>query len=347
MNQMRITGISGLFILLAVLGGCDNVFVGEGKYGLRFEQEYVFPSAAPLLEVFGGSNIEIIDTLLLVQHRHENPAYFWEVYNLNNLEPLKSILRRGRGPLEVLFAHYTGQYERVNDENWMFFLDMNSAKFMKINLTESLSGNDIIELVTAVDPEKSPCFAIEDDLFLYFDYHEDDKNLYLMKGDYSWENPEMVKKIYRNITNDDYNKLTHSVYYNKKSNKICIIPYYVDHIQIIDLGGNNDMILSTAESNTWQTTRSQNFESTTVFYGNSTVTDEYIFALYTNKKITEMDTFPEDVEIHVFNWAGDPVAKLRFENHITSFAVDAKNKVLYGMNHMEQIYAYDISAYLE
>ena len=222
-----------VLILLASSYGCkqEGTFAGKGKYGLKFKQELVLPHGKPLREIFGGSSLQIIDTLLLVQHQYENPTYFWEVYSLNNLDHIKSILSRGRGPGEVLFAHYTGQHEKINDDNWMFFFDTNSSKFLKINLDESIrSGKDMVELVSTVSRDKFPYFAIDKDVFLYCNYNRDGGYMSLMKGDNSWKNPVMDKKYHRNITPDDYNKLIHSMYYNKKNNKVCVIPYYVDHI---------------------------------------------------------------------------------------------------------------------
>lgn len=350
-RSMKISKISVILLFLAFLYGCgeqDGVFAGKSRYGLEFKQECRFPAGNPLLQLSGGSSVQIIDTLLLVQHQYENPSFYWEVYGLNSLQHLKSILRHGRGPLEVLFAHYAGQHEMIDNENWMFFFDANSARFLKINLNRSIrSGIDDIELVSSVDAEKIPCFALSDDLLLYRDYNPDDGSVNLMKSDNSWKTPILVKNIYKHITSDDYGKLAHSLYYNKKNRKVCVVPCYVDQIQIIDLEGKDDMILSTAKSNDWQTIRRQDFSESTVFYASTRITDDYLFALYANRKIAEMGNIPDEVEIHVFNWDGDAVAKLRFEDNITSFAVDMKNRVLYGVDDSERLYAYDFGSAIE
>lgn len=341
-----------ILVLITFFYGCNNdsdVFVGKSKYDLKFNQEHKFPAGVPIIEEFIGQGIHIIDTLLLVQHQYENPSYYWDVYNLNNLKCLKSILRQGRGPDEVLFAHYDGQYENENGDICMLISDFNSAKFIKINLTQSIkSGKDVVELISDIEPEKSPYFLMDNNIFLYSDYNRDEGYLSLVKGDNSWKNPEIVKKIYKNITYDDFLKLSRTMYYNKKNNKVCIINGYVDHIQLIDVDGDDDMILSTAESDNWQAIRNENIsESTKVFYTSTRITDDYIFSLYTNKKLSEFGDVPKEVVIHVFNWNGDAIAKICFEDYLTSFAVDMKNKVLYGINNMEQMYAYDISSCLE
>lgn len=334
-------------MLLTFFYGCKEqggAFAGKSRYGLKFKHEYKFPPGNPVLRLIGGNSIQIIDTLLLIQHQYENPAFHWDVYGLNGLQHLKSILRHGRGPLEVLFAHYAGQHETVNGENWMYCLDMNSARFLKINLDKSIrSGVDAVELVSPFDPAKSPCFAISNELFLYRDYDRKEGSVNLVKGDNSWKNPTVIRALFRNVTDEELNKLTYSFYYNKVRNKVCVVPSYLDRIHIVDLEGDDDIIASTAVSDEWQTVRRQDFPELTVFYTSTRITDDYIFALYTNKKITEMGNIPDEVEIHVFNWDGDAVAKLRFEDKITSFAVDMKRRVLYGMDNLEQLYAYDFS----
>jgi hypothetical protein len=338
-----------LLVVLASHYGCyRSVFTGGGRYKLQFKQEHTFPpSENPLLEVFGGTGLHIIDTLLLVQRQHENPSYYWEIYNLNSLKHVKSILRHGRGPSEVLFVNYAGQHEKINGEEWMFFSDVNSAKFLKINLTESVhSGKDIVELMSPIDPVKSPYFAIDNDALLYCEYDQEDGNIRLMTCDRSLKNPSMLKEICQNVTPDDSWKLVHYIGYSENNNKVCIAPYYVDHIQIIDLESNKDMVLSTAKSDNWPTVREQDFTDLTLFYSGIRTTDDYIFTLYYDKKISEMVNSPKETEIHVFDWDGDAVARLCFEDHIASFAVDMKNKVLYGINHMEQIYAYNVEPYL-
>jgi len=350
---MRTLKLLIIFAPLIFFFGCreqGGMFIGKGKYGLKFEQEYIMPSGGdPVLELLpGGQAIYIIDTLLLAQHRYRHPAYHMDIYSLNNLTHRKSILRRGRGPDEVLFTDYAGQYEKIKDEIWMYFFDLNTARFLKINLTQSIqSGGDIIELISQIDPEKSPYFIIDNDTFIYSTYNRNDQSISLMKNDISWRNQVVYKNIYKEMAPNDYYKLRYSLLYNKKEKKVCLTPSYIDQIQIIDLEGNNDMVLSTVKSNNWETIRQEDVLSATVFYTSTRITDDFIFALYQNQKVMELESAPKETEIHIFNWSGDAIASIRLADYITSFDVDMKNKILYGLNNLEQVYAYDISSCLD
>jgi len=350
---MRVTKLLIIFAFLIVFSGCKEqggMFIGKNKSGLRFEQEYVMPSGGdPVLELLPGSLvINIIDTLLLAQHQHENPTYHWDVYSLNSLTYLKSILRNGRGPDEVLFTDYAGQYEKINDEIWMCFSDLNSSRFLKINLNKSIQpGGDIIELISYIAPHKAPYFIIDNETFMYRDYSRVEGSVSLIKSDNFLRNPVVYKKIYEEMAPDDYNKLRHSLHFNKRDRKVCLTPSYINQIQIIDLEGNDDMVLSTVRSNDWETIRQEDVLSATVFYASTgtRITDDLIFSLFINMKVG--GEIPKETEIHVFTWAGDAIAKIRLADYIISFDVDMKNKILYGLDNLERLFAYDISSCLD
>lgn len=348
MKPVNLLIISALFSIFYGCNHQDGVFIGKRKYELTFKQESIEPHTNPILALSAGSSIQIIDTLLLVQHQEENPSFYWDIYSLNTMKHLASILRRGRGPNEVLFAHYVGQYEKIHDDIWMYFLDINSGKFLKININESIRlGNDVIELVSAIDSDKSPYFALNNDTFIYCNNNRNEGYVSLLKGDNSWKNPSMEKIYIRNVASDDFNKLTHSLYYNKKHNKVCIIPSYINHIQIVDLNGNDDIILSTANNNNWHTLTSNDISGlTTVFYSTTRTTDDFIFTLYNNKQIAEMGNTPKKRVIQVFDWNGKALARIILQDSITSFAVDINNKALYGLDNLSHLYRYDISSCL-
>lgn len=230
----------------------------------------------------------------------------------------------------------------------MYFLDLNSGRFLKINLTGSIkSGNDVIEVVTAIDSDKFPYFAVNNDTFIYCNKNWNERYISLVKGDNSWKNPVMEKKYIRHITSDDFDKLTHSLYYNKKNEKICVVPFYINHIQIIDLEGKNDIISSAAGNNNWQTVSRNDISGLTIlFYTAIRTTDDFIFALYNNRQIAGMGNTPEQRVIHLFDWNGKALTRILLEDSITSFAVDIKNKTLYGLDNLSYLYRYDISSCL-
>jgi hypothetical protein len=56
--------IKSLIVLLLIISFCgcreQEVFKGKRKYGLEFERELSFSKGEPLLEIIGGSNLQIM-----------------------------------------------------------------------------------------------------------------------------------------------------------------------------------------------------------------------------------------------------------------------------------------------
>lgn len=80
------------------------------------------------------------------------------------------------------------------------------------------------------------------------------------------------------------------------------------------------------------------------YYTAPFATNEYIYVYCLNQNMKKMDReAPKlDSEVHVFNWEGEAISKLRFDKPITSFAI-ADNK-LYATSffHEDEIYVYDL-----
>ena len=70
------------------------------------------------------------------------------------------------------------------------------------------------------------------------------------------------------------------------------------------------------------------------------VFSEYIYALYVNKKDDLFSHAEGETEIHVFNWKGAPIARIRIPDNIIYFTVDEKHHYIYGLKGNEELYRY-------
>ena len=77
-----------------------------------------------------------------------------------------------------------------------------------------------------------------------------------------------------------------------------------------------------------------------LYYLSLRVSSEYIYALYLNKKLGLYPHEEGETEIHVFNWEGAPIAKIRIPDNIIYFAVDEKHHYIYGLKGNEELYRY-------
>jgi len=62
-------------------------------------------------------------------------------------------------------------------------------------------------------------------------------------------------------------------------------------------------------------------------------TDNYVYAICRNRKSGEPQK--DFTELHVFDWTGNPVAKLILDKVLNCFTVSEKDKLLYGVNNEE------------
>ena len=62
-----------------------------------------------------------------------------------------------------------------------------------------------------------------------------------------------------------------------------------------------------------------------LYYSSLQVFSEYIYALYVNKKDDLFSHAEGETEIHVFNWKGAPIARIRIPDNIIYFTVDEKH----------------------
>ena len=77
-----------------------------------------------------------------------------------------------------------------------------------------------------------------------------------------------------------------------------------------------------------------------LYYSSLQVFSEYIYALYVNKKDNLFSHAEGETEIHVFNWEGAPIAKIRIPDNIIYFTVDEKHHYIYGLKGNEELYRY-------
>ena len=77
-----------------------------------------------------------------------------------------------------------------------------------------------------------------------------------------------------------------------------------------------------------------------LYYSSLQVFSEYIYALYVNKKDDLFSHAEGETEIHVFNWKGAPIARIRIPDNIIYFTVDEKHHYIYGLKGNEELYRY-------
>lgn len=160
---MRTKALLTLLLPLALASCSNRYFNGERHFGLEFEKECALSGGREMMEVFGGGGVYVVDSLLVVTGGNQAAGYFWNVYSRNSGKFIKSMLRHGRGPSEVLYPAYNGQYEYEDGDIVAYFYDSGLSKVLKVNITESLGGtDDVIEDVCGLGYDSYPYYIDSD-----------------------------------------------------------------------------------------------------------------------------------------------------------------------------------------
>jgi hypothetical protein len=79
------------------------------------------------------------------------------------------------------------------------------------------------------------------------------------------------------------------------------------------------------------------------YYAGIEVTDNYIYALYIDQNYDDTFEVEKEMEVHVFDWEGNPVFKYVIHEYVTCIAVDENGGRLFGLAYLsENIYVYDM-----
>lgn len=88
----------------------------------------------------------------------------------------------------------------------------------------------------------------------------------------------------------------------------------------------------------------RNDEELRIFYNHLAADNRYIYALYVNKKYSELKESVYSHTINVFDWNGNFIHKLYLNNAVDYIDVDSKNRLLYGINlSSEEVYQYKLA----
>lgn len=232
--------------------------------------------------------------------------YFFKIFD-KDFRFCGEICMRGNGPDEFLAPIYFGQYEIEDGDTKIWILERPSARFMKINLSETLGSN-------------KPIVETEYDLHKYQGLLP--RNLFFINDDllFGTNDDELCETFVLNPRND---KLS----YNDHAMSFSITPYTHSLSQnMITLKPDKTMSAAcffalpqidiyTSDGKRIKTVFyekivvPQKIDVTDIrdYYSQIYSTDEFIFALY--RDLIEKDSYEN--YIHVFSWKGEPLASVK------------------------------------
>jgi hypothetical protein len=340
---------------MVIVVACDNnndhdFFCGEIKSVIDTVQIMQLPSNKIVLQGAYDGHPTAYDSLIFFCNWHLPDAYY-SVFSLNSGKHLGNFFPKSDGYMQTLGVSGIFQFYKENDQLKTLLLAANDAELLIWNISKSLEQNKTIcdsiipydwktEHITAVYSNIS--YLNDRELLAYVP-----STITSMDGRTATLPYWQKRTLYTNELIKNYTVFKKSVQ-NSLAGRLfnsqgCLKPdkskiaqgmRYFAQINIIDIGSDNIVgyrIAGTPSFSTFNKDR----EDIPVYYTGLQVNDQYIFALYNHME-----------SIHVFNWDGILIRKLKLEDTegALDMFLDQKNNFLYTINRFTKcIYCYNLN----
>lgn len=298
------------------------------------------------LEILGVNVLHVVDTFL-IGFKASGIDHFFEIYSLPHFEYLGKYILAGRGANELITLQYKNQYQIKNNEITMWIADGVVKKCVLFNLSKSVKQGQAV-FDTIVHTSYFDCYTYQNDsIFHLFKF---DKTNFKCVQYNSLQHkivaeqnlfkpliplPEMVDVLDLNFATDPEGK--RYVIPMRHFNQINILSADLKQKKSISYGEPIDImkVINTPDS------------LRTFFYSSAVCTPDYIYALYINQPYKNWDRHKDHVEIQVLKYDGTPLERMIITENIIFFAVDEKDKCIYGVDRDENIFRYDFKENIE
>lgn len=336
-----------VMILLTIVSCGGNRVVGNlGRriVSSRPEKEMTlspeYSISGPCLEATWGVHC-VADSVIILQLR-DLTGYCFRALNLES-RTYQDFLLVGRGPDEVLAGFYSDK-RKENGHTLLDITAINEGLLLSIDLEETLltgqtkfySKKEIMPLATISFPigDKILSEVINDnDIYSYKLYSQEDQSE-------SWKLQPFGTEEYLAL----YQPLFSSCMKIKPDGKkLSLSMLFFNGINIIDIGGDNHIGVSTSKKNDDSSIVRKAVKNKRLgdryYYMQHDVTDDNIYALYYDCAPSESNGRTSSM-IHVFSWDGELKAVYHLDEPLISITVSDDGKTLYGLTAEETLFVY-------
>lgn len=351
MKNIYLGAIIFLFISCGISQPSDEaVYMAfdEVEYVLEFPAEFkVGKIDNPKTNNVGLNEIKIFDNRLILEKSNGN----WEVYSLPNHKLLGSFLKRGDGPFEFMQGPFLNKTSfEIEDNDFVGYLyDFQKGRVMRLNISESLKlgEQNLMEFESKIPP------------FL-FSFARLDSNTFFIK-ELAAKDTRQLRSIIKNgqresldivdVLNEaeikqgeDFNILSTLMGYSRVNNRIVEAPIGLNNINIYSVDGSfaKTICLENKLSNITEI-QSQFRWNRLYTFANLTLFDDFFGVIFINEDELQYQKFRRKIpSILLFDYQGNPLAKIQTGEHFTSFDIDFINQELYTFDvHSDEFFKYD------
>ena len=316
-----------------------NFFDGQVKK-IEFSRELFLVGEKMNTDTIGVFYPQLFGPYIILRTTHSLP-YSVRVYTIDDVTHIGNFFNRGQGPLEFLhFSIVKREYPRL----WV--LDRHNRRLSVLNVEKGFGdGSFLIENTFCLRDITHPfnAFYINDSLLWIKEF---DMGRSLLR--YFKFNPQTMERIGNNdivmysrpVNVSLINKILSSAdAIHPNGCRIVSITEVFNQIDIINLGDiTRNISVTTSERLTSfrhvNNTEWRNLER--YYFGIPVVNENMIFVMHHSEQ-------PNQTEVRIISWEGEPIAKLHLNRNIRGMDVDATLSYLYGVESIsESLYRFDI-----
>ena len=329
------------FIFILGLNACSNsddlyLFTDNIVEIEKFQKESRLTGISLFDDAFGYFRIVCIDKYLILFSTQREHLFY--VYSVNG-DSLGCFGDRGKGPNDLINIRWCGQSSNTN----MWINDVSNLKLQSINLKQSLLAKHCIFDKTIRNRNHSINSFICNDSLLITEQMTDD-NFNLFKVNLHNTNDISMESLYNYPSMHPFSVYKSIWRIKPDGNKMVSAMQSINMVNLLDLANGtrasfviNPPVLRLRDAIDENT----KLEKWT-YYIDLNVSDKKIYALYCNQKYEESFEVEKEMEIHVFDWFGNPLCKYIVPQYITSMTVDENNSCIYGLASDEKVYLYKL-----
>jgi hypothetical protein len=358
---MKVTLV--IFSFICFMNCCSPAPSPSVDYMIFDDVEYVntFPKIFKLqnnqtvdIDIIGIKGFAIYDSLMILSTG--NKKGFLSFISLPDYNHYGDFLTIGQGPLEFLFPVFASKIKLLKEDNHLFayIYDMQKGDILKMDIDKSVQTQKAqIFKKTSISPFLTNFIMIDSSKYFCKELYNNQtqQRRYMLDNDVKIT-PDFMQKLNLSTlkSNENLNILSTNTKFNSDEHIIVEAPVNLNYLNIYSLDGsfgkticignkldNIDKIQDIVE---WK--RIETFGDLRVF-------NDFFGVLVIDEDKKTYQTKREKLPfILLFNWNGEPLAKLQLSNFITSFDIDFINAQLYTLDVFSDDFCrYDISNILK
>ena len=282
---------------------------------------------------------------------------FYQAYSLEDYSYIGEFIKHGRGPGELLGPDLSGTYRTGKDgRTKCYILDLMLGQSFCFDLSASIKERrNLINKLSDLPPNTLYALPYHDSLQFIMNVENDNLQCHII--DRNAVKLKTVKLYPENISAERHiAQFGNCVCLNQRQETVSMAMIGIPQVNYLDLEkGTLFSIAVDRKYKDWKqiltsATDMNRYMESTQYYNDAASAQDYIFAVYTNRKIEDIMNRTRElpVHIHIFDWRGVFLYDLIINEDISRIDYDSKRKHLYGLNVNEgRIYRYDLSGILD